>query len=326
MNILFITSSRLGDAVLSTGLLDHITRAHPGARITVVCGGLPAPLFEGVPGLERVIVLKKKSFNRHWIGLWRQVAGRKWDIVVDLRNSAVSRLVFAREKYIHGAHIDRSLHKVEQNAAVMRLDYVPAPRLWVTEDQERKAQALLVGEGKVLAVGPTANWIAKTWPAENFIELIEILTAPEGRMPGVRVAVFAAPGEEEPARRVLDSVPAERRIDMIAKCDPGVAAAVLSLCDLYIGNDSGLMHCAAAANIPVLGLFGPSWPHLYRPWGDNAAYVTTPETYAELTVYDGYDPKKVTGSLMRSLTVQAAVDAVQAMLSRSGDPSRHRTR
>lgn len=299
---------------------------HPGARITVVCGGLPAPLFEGVPGLERVIVLKKKSFNRHWIGLWRQVAGRKWDIVVDLRNSAVSRLVFARKKYIHGAHIDRSLHKVEQNAAVMRLDYVPAPRLWVTEDQERKAQALLAGEGKVLAIGPTANWIAKTWPTENFIELVKTLTAPGGMMLGARVAVFAAPGEEEPARQVLDSVPSARRIDMIAKCDPGVAAAALSLCDLYIGNDSGLMHCAAAANIPVLGLFGPSWPHLYRPWGDNAAFVSTPETYDELTAYDGYDPKKVTDSLMRSLTVQAAVDAVQAMLSRSGDPSRHRTR
>ena len=321
MNVLFITSSRLGDAVLSTGLLDHIIRTHPGAKITVVCGGLPASLFEGVPGLAEIIVLKKRSFNRHWIGLWRRVAGRRWDIVVDLRDSAVSRLLCAKERFIHGAHIDRSRHKVEQNAAVMKLGDVPAPRLWFTPAQMKMAREM-IGEGApVLAIGPTANWIAKTWPAENFIRIIENLTARDGVLPHARVAVFAAPGEEDAARRVLQSVPAERQVDMIAKCDPGTAAAALSLCDFYIGNDSGLMHCAAAAGIPTLGLFGPSWPHLYRPWGANAAYVSTPESYDELTAYEGYHPRTVADSLMRNLTVEKVAGAA-GLISRSDDPSR----
>lgn len=324
MKVLFITSSRLGDAVLSMGLLDHIIRTHPGASITVVCGGLPAPLFEGVPGLVGIIVLKKRSFNRHWIGLWRRVVGVRWDIVVDLRDSAVSRLICAKEKFIRGAHIDRSRHKVEQNAAVMRLDYVPSPRLWFTPGQMKRAGELIGEGGPVLAIGPTANWIAKTWPAENFIRLIEKLTARDGILPHARVAVFAAPGEEDAARRVLQSVPAERQVDMIAKCDPGTAAASLSLCDFYVGNDSGLMHCAAAAGIPTLGLFGPSWPHLYRPWGANAAYAATPESYDELTSYEGYHPTTVTDSLMRSLPVEKAADAAAGLVSRSSDPSRLR--
>lgn len=332
MNVLFITSSRLGDAVLSMGLLDHIIRTRPGARITVVCGGLPASLFEGVPSLERIVVMKKQSWHRHWFSLWRQTVGTKWDMVVDLRDSAVSRLVRARERYIHTVSIDRNLHKVEQNAAVMRLDYVPGPRLWVTETQNINAQALLFsnpphlnhppsgrGDGReggvatppILAIGPTANWPGKMWPAENFIELIKRITAADGMLPNVRVAVFAAPGEEEAARKVLSSVPVERQIDMIAKCDPGTAAAALSLCTLYVGNDSGLMHCAAAAGIPTLGLFGPSWPHLYRPWGSRAAYVSTPEDYAALTSYEGYDPTKVTDSLMQSLKVNDAVKALK---------------
>ncbi|HEY8191692.1 MAG TPA: glycosyltransferase family 9 protein, partial [Alphaproteobacteria bacterium] len=267
MNVLFITSSRLGDAVLSMGLLDHIIRTRPGARIMVACGALPASLFEGVPGLERIIVMKKQSWNRHWISLWRQTVGTKWDMVVDLRDSAVSRLVRARERYIHTAAIDKNLHKVEQNAAAMKLDYVPEPRLWMTEEQVARAEKLMCpsprpsphgGEGAVLAIGPTANWPGKMWPAENFIELIGKVTAADGTLPGARVAVFAAPGEEDAARKVLSSVPAERQIDMIAKADPGTAAAALSLCTLYVGNDSGLMHCAAAAGIPTLGLFGPS--------------------------------------------------------------------
>ena len=53
--ILFITSNRLGDAVLSTGLLDHLTGAYPDARLTIACGPLPAPLFRSVPGLERLM-------------------------------------------------------------------------------------------------------------------------------------------------------------------------------------------------------------------------------------------------------------------------------
>lgn len=321
MNVLFITSSRLGDAVLSTGLLDHITRAHPEARITVVCGSLPAPLFEGVPGLEEIIVLKKRSFNRHWLALWKKTISRKWDIVVDLRNSAVSRLIRTKKRYIHNARIDRSLHKVEQNAAVMKLAPPPMPRLWPTDAQKNAAKELMGEGGPVLGIGPTANWPGKMWPAENFIELIDIITARNGMLPHARVAVFSAPGEESTARRVLQSVPAERQIDMIAKCDPGTAAAALALCDFYIGNDSGLMHCAAAAGVPTMGLFGPSWPHLYRPQGEQTAYVCTPETYDELTDYEGYDPAKVTDSLMRGLTVDAVMRALEQLISRSDCPS-----
>ena len=140
--------------------------------------------------------------------------------------------------------------------------------------------------------------------------LIETLTGPGGILPGARVAVFAAPGEEAQAAPVFESIPPDRRIDLIAKADPGTAAAALARCALYVGHDSGLMHCAAAAGTPTVGLFGPSWPHLYGPWGDHATFVSTPETYDELTAFDGYDSKTV-GSLMTTLTIEAVEDGVQ---------------
>lgn len=310
MKVLFITSSRLGDAVLSTGLLDHVIRTYPDARITIACGPLVVSIFEGVPGLERIIPLKKKKYNGHWIDLWRQVFPVTWDIVIDLRNSAVSRLIRARKRYIFSRHIDQRLHKVEQNAAVMNLDYVPAPCLWPTSEQIHKADKLITPGGSVLAVGPTANWAGKMWPAERFVAVISELTRPDGLLPYARVAVFAAPGEEAAAYEVLNEVPEARQIDMIAKVDPGTAAAALKNCSLYIGNDLGLMHCAAAAGIPTLGLFGPSWPAIYRPWGAQAHYVATPETYAELVDFPGYDLKTV-GSLMTSLSVEKVLLALE---------------
>lgn len=167
-----------------------------------------------------------------------------------------------------------------------------------------------------MALGAAARWPGKTWPAENFSALALKLTADGAPLAGARIAVFAAPGEEHIAKPVIDALPADRRIDAIAKTTPLEAAAALARCALYIGNDSGLTHTAAAAGIKTLGLFGPGYPALYRPWGENAAYVSTPETVEELTGYAGYDSKDIKESLMRSLTVTAAYDAAVELLQK----------
>lgn len=301
--VLFITSTRLGDAVLSMGLLDHIVRTYPDAKLTIVCGGLPSTLFTGIPQLEKLIVLKKQKYKKHWFELWKQVVGTKWDIVVDLRNSVVSRLIPAKHRYIHGNHIDGKIHKAKQNAHVMKLADVPAPRLWLTEEQKKKAAELIPDGTPVIGVGPTANWIGKTWPADRFIEVIKTITAPDGKFPNARVAVFAAPGEEAAAYEVLNSIPKDRQIDVIAKCDPGTAAAALARCVFYLGNDSGLMHCAAAAGVPTVGVFGPSYDNIYAPYGPHTSYVRTPETFDELIDFPGYSSKTLDRSLMTSLSI-----------------------
>ena len=69
MRLLFITATRVGDAVLSTGLLRHLLERHPGARVTVAAGLAAAPLFEAVPGLERLLAFDKRPFKAHWLGL-----------------------------------------------------------------------------------------------------------------------------------------------------------------------------------------------------------------------------------------------------------------
>lgn len=310
--VLFITSTRLGDAVLSMGLLDHIIRTHPDARLTIVCGGLPSSLFAGMPHLDKLIVLKKQKYKKHWFELWKQVVGTKWNIVVDLRNSVVSRLIPAKQRFIHGNHIDGKIHKTEQNARVMKLDHVPAPRLWLTEEQKRKAAELVPdGDVPVIGVGPTANWIGKTWPADRFIDVIKTITAPNGKFPNYRVAVFAAPGEEAAAYEVLNSIPAERQIDVIAKGDPGTAAAALARCVFYLGNDSGLMHCAAAAGVPTVGVFGPSYDNIYAPYGPHTAYVRTPETFDELIDFPGYSAKSLDRSLMTTLSVDSVLETIK---------------
>lgn len=312
-NILFITSTRLGDAVLSMGILDHVLKTVPNPSVTIACGKLPSSLFEGVPYLNRVITLSKKKYHGHWFDLWKQTVSTRWHTVIDLRNSAVSRALWAKHRYIHGPQINQQLHKVQQHAQLLGLDIntPPAPRLFATWEQQEKARGLIPEGPHVLGIGPTANWIGKTWPVENFIALVKILTASDGIMPNARVAVFAAPNEEEDAIKLLQTIPESQRIDMIAKGDPGTVAAALSRCSLYVGNDSGLMHCAAAAQVPTFGLFGPSYPHLYAPWGAHAAWIATPKTFDELIDFEGYHPKTLKHSLMHELTTDDVVKALK---------------
>lgn len=307
--ILFITSTHLGDGILSTGALDHLARTNPGAEITVACGPVTAGIFEKAPGVVRVIAMKKLPYAGHWRSLARETFGTKWDIVVDLRNSLLSRFLRAKKKYIWTKDNHRK-HKVEQVAHALDLSTTPPPRLWFDAATLGEAAKIAPEKGgPILAIGPTANWPGKEWPTENYISLIEKLTAPDGVLAGARVAVIAAPGEEERAYAVLNSVPENRRIDVIAKGAPLLGAAVLRRCSFYVGNDSGPMHMAAAVGIPTLGLFGYGWPNLYRPWGVHGAYITTRESPAALIEPYKGDPSLVKETLLKSLTVAAVHDA-----------------
>ena len=83
--ILFITSTRIGDAVLSTALLRHLLEAYPDARFTVACGPVAEGVFARMPLLERLIVVTKQRFDLHWWHLWRACAGVRWDVAARLK-------------------------------------------------------------------------------------------------------------------------------------------------------------------------------------------------------------------------------------------------
>ena len=82
-------------------------------------------------------------------------------------------------------------------------------------------------------------------------------------------------------------------------------------CALFIGNDTGIMHIAAAMGTPTLGLFGPSLPENYAPWGPRTAVVRTERSYAEIVGAPDYD-YRTAGTQMDSL----GVDAVEAAARR----------
>jgi ADP-heptose:LPS heptosyltransferase len=304
MRILFITSTRIGDAVISTGLLDHLLKTYPNARFTVACGPVAAGIFTHMPRLDRLIVVAKQRFDLHWLILWAKLAGTRWDLTIDLRGSALTLLLFSRKRAImRGGR--RPGHRLNHLAGALNLAPPPLPTAWTSAEEQRRAATKLPAGAPVIGLGPTANWPDKIWPAENFIALARAL---ERHLPGARIAVFGGPGatERQAAAPVIAALPAA--IDLVGRQTLSEAAACLARCNIFVGNDSGLMHLAASAGTPTLGLFGPTPASEYAPAGRGTAGALADGPAAD--------------AAMTALPVTAALTAALALLTRAAESAR----
>lgn len=268
MKILFVTSNRLGDAVLSTGLLDHLIHTYPDARFTIVCGPVAEGVFARMPNRERTIVLRKRSWGRHWLPLWADVALHVWDLVVDIRGSALSWLVPTRRRAVF-RRIEGP--KIAQLGAILDLSPPPMPVVWSSEADQRRISDLLPIDRPIIVLAPTANWEPKVWPADRFAAAFRSLIA--CLVPNAVAVVLGGtgPAERALAAPLLAELPGA--IDLVGAVSLPEAAVLLQRAALFIGNDSGLMHLSAAAGAPTIGLFGPTDAATYWPAGRCATAV-----------------------------------------------------
>jgi ADP-heptose:LPS heptosyltransferase len=152
----------------------------------------------------------------------------------------------------------------------------------------RRAQSLITESVPVLALSPAANWIGKQWPAKSFSILVnQFLENHEAK-----VAVFAAPQERSIVQPILNGIPRDKRIDLVGRLSLLETAACLKQCKVFVGNDSGLMHMAAAVGTPAIGLFGPSDDRMYAPYCSPETpihqVVRIPESLDELKKMPGF--------------------------------------
>lgn len=295
MKILFITSSRIGDAVISCGILERLRLDYPAARFTIACGSVAEGVFVRFPALERLIVFEKERADLHWLKLWAKVAPNFWDLVVDVRGSGISLLLATRRrKILRGGR--RPGRRYAQLGAAFGFAPPPLPVAWTAPEDDAKAASLL-GDGPIIALGPTANWDGKIWPPERFVA---VYTALATHIPGARAAIFGGPGGAEAGRAapVLAALPGA--INLTGTLTLPEAAACLRRSAIFIGNDSGLMHLAAAAGTPTLGLFGRSKASEYAPAGARTAIAVAPGPEGEAS--------------MGGLTVDAVLEAACSLL------------
>ena len=302
MRILFIAGNRTSDAVLATGILGWMVDNLPRARFTIVCGPPAAPLFAGLPRLDRVIPVAERPWAAHWWDLWKQVVVAHWSTLVDLRGSLIGQALVARRRLVRRTQLV-SAHPAVQFAGLLKLRIAPPLRTFLPPAAHHAAAALIPDGPPVLGLAPGAGSDHKRWPAERFAGLAERLTAPGAVFAGWRVAAFAVPEEAGLAATALERIPADRRLDLAGRTDTGALQACLARCGFVVGNDSAPMHLAAAAGTPLLGLFGPTREDRLGPWSDKADTVRPPGNTGELV------RRPPEGARMEDLTVERAAEA-----------------
>lgn len=312
--VLFVSSNRIGDCVISSGVIREISRQYPGAEITVACGRPPAPFFRSAPGVVRVIILDKKKFAGHWFDLLKQTWSTRWDMVIDIRGSALAWQLRAKRRLVYNRGWEKAgLSKVETVSRELGADHNLDPELFIDDQARAEAAAVIepqlaggAGPGPIMALAPIAHQPGKSWPADRWGQLVEKLKA-EPRFDGWRFMPVGGPGDRPPATPALEAA-GPRGIDFVGKGDILASAAAIDRAALFVGNDSGLMHVSAAAGRPTLGLFGPTQWWLYGPWGPRTAIAASNETKGEFAPIE-------------DLTVDRVFDAVLALHDRYTGPA-----
>src|SRR3546814_854620 len=107
-------------------------RARPGGGGGGAWGPVATGLVGTVPGVERVVAMRKGPWQAQWRTLWREAAGERWDLVVDLRGSLFAWTVRAGERRVFRTPSGGG-HRVDQIRSGLRLDGDVEPRLWISE-------------------------------------------------------------------------------------------------------------------------------------------------------------------------------------------------
>lgn len=312
--ILFITAMDIAGAVASSGLIRRLIDEVPNATFTIVASPATAPLFADVPGLDEIIVVRKTEERLYRFGLWRRLRRRSWGLIVDTRDSGVTKLLRRQKRAVYQPRPGEIVHQVVEAARLLGLEDDPPPPFLFTSPQTKAAAEAVVPTpgGPILALGPGAEWGGRSWPVERFAQVAARLLAPEGRLAGGRLVVFGPAGDDEALETTRFNITRQYLAARPGALDLLGDYALLERTRLFIGNDGPWMQLAAAAGTPTLGLFGPSDERIWGPWGARARVVRGPRA---LESFQALDPgfNQAIGHMM-DLPVETVLDAALQML------------
>lgn len=288
-SVLVVRLRSIGDTVLATPSLVALRRFLPNAKIDVLLEDWVAPVVEGCAFIDRVITIPPHS-NSARARVARELHRAQYDVVYNLHGGTTAtfltratgakhRVGFSNYQYsrLHN-HVAPSpleiwqrqtLHSVEQQLALLGWTGVPVSdrpptTLSVTEKAARSISDKLSQQGihdaqPLALIHPAAALETKQWATENFARVAEAVAA-RGFTP---VAIVAEP--EKAVLQSLVQLSSARVIGFDGLSLPEVTA-LAARAQLFVGNDSGIAHIAAAVGAPCVVVFGSSNVAHWRPW------------------------------------------------------------
>ncbi len=300
--ILFRAANWVGDAIMTTPVLRGLRQSFPCARITVLAKPWVIPVYQHNPHIDDVMVYE--SSGRHAMGkgtlrLIRDIRAKKFDMAILMQNAfeAAFLAFFARIPIRIGYNTDgRTLLlnypvKLDKRLKIRHLTLYylgilegagldhdgPEMELAICPEDLAWAKNFLTSQGwqpgePIIGINPGATGgTAKQWLKERYAQLAHNLA----RTHHTRVLIFGGPADKELGQEIV-SLSRKNCVNLAGATTLGRAFALISLLDLFVTNDSGLMHAAAALDIPQVAVIGSTDIRATSPFSPKAVMVQEP--------------------------------------------------
>ncbi len=297
-NILVIKLDHLGDVLLATPVFSNLRRAYPSAKIHALVGEWGEVGLRNHPDVDRIFRYNSRFYRRlgepksqckilTLLALFRQ---QKYDLVIDLRGDWFTaffalmkptryRLDYAWLQVANKLGLARftGFHQLERNLDLLRIANIQTFfRLptFHTSDNDQNWVDNFLRESEILpncpliVIHPGSPITLKRWRTERFADVADWLIVQKNAQ-----ILFVGTRDEVDVISAVQKQMHGRSINLAGETTVSQLAELLKRCHLFLGNDSGPMHIAAAVGTQTIGLYGPGNPARFGPVGSNAYTV-----------------------------------------------------
>ena len=334
IEILVVQTAFLGDAVLTTPILSALKNALPSCRVTLLCTPETKDVFTENKNMDEILVMDKKGKDRSVISLWKwgHYLRGKYDIAILPHRSFRSALLTALAgipKRVGFANsqgrmfltdlvdFDWKMHDAERNLRLLEplgIRGVMSP-VQVNSSADWRALACAHGLNENVpwvGMNPGSVWATKRWLPEGFASVADDLI----REMKCHVLLFGSE-KDRPAVEAVASHMKETPVNLCGKTDLKVLTAMIARCRLFVTNDSGPMHLASAALVPVVAIFGPTTRELgFFPYGPKSTVVELDLPCRPCSLHGGRECPLNHFKCMRDLTPEMVLKACRELLSK----------
>jgi len=277
--ILVLQLQGLGDLIFTLPLFQFLRRRWPQAAITAVVPAGRGFLLDGLSQVEIVEIANFAALARIRFDAFDLIFDVNIDVADERYRQEMQRLPQSAVGFSENTGLDdlpgqrlkiKPRHAIWRQYLALAEEAVPftgqladwSPQLPLLQ-AERSVNFKPNESNRLIVLAPGASDSSRQWPRASFRSLADSLFRP-----GIRLAVVGYHSE-----KLWDNAAATPHLHDFTGAPLADTLAVLSEAELVVGNDTGLLHCAAALGRPVVGLYGPGDAIKYQPLGDNFTVI-----------------------------------------------------
>ena len=299
--LLIRSTNWIGDAIMTTPAVRAIRENFPNAQISILSKPWVSSIFNNSKYVDKVIVYDSNNRHKGIKGIYRlikELKAQKFDAAILLQNAIEAAIIayFAQIPVRIGFNTDaRTLlltHPIPCTKKIKEMHQVfyylkilegiglktSGDELYLKiNDSDNEYADEFVNKNvspqqKIVGINPAATYgSAKQWFPERFARLADLICETYD----YKIVIFGGPDDVE-LGKTISKMMYNQVLDLSGKTTLGQALAIISKLNLFITNDSGLMHVAAALKIPLIAIFGSTNPITTSPWSSNSKIVRIP--------------------------------------------------